>query len=214
MDKIIKPAECLRGEIELPGDKSISHRVIFIGGISKGKTTGRNFLKAEDSLRTVSALRDMGIDIELEGRDIAVTGKGLGALRKPQGELYLGNSGTTMRVLPGILAGQIFEATLTGDESLSKRPMDRIIEPLKKMGVDIKSKNSDTFPPLVIKGGTVSAIEYSTKVASAQVKSCILFAGLYAKGTTGVTEPFSSRDHTEPNLKICGARNSKNGHRI
>jgi len=211
MDKVIKPIECLRGEIALPGDKSISHRVVFIGGISKGKTSGRNFLKADDTLRSVSAFRDMGVDIELKGKDVTVTGKGLGALLKPQGELYLGNSGTTMRILPGILAGAPFETTLTGDVSLSKRPMERVIEPLGEMGVDIKSKNRDTFPPLVIKGGTVSAIEYSTKVASAQVKSCILFAGLYAKGTTAVTEPFPSRDHTERMLKFCGAKISKKG---
>ncbi|MEE9500314.1 MAG: 3-phosphoshikimate 1-carboxyvinyltransferase [Candidatus Omnitrophota bacterium] len=206
MDKIIKPIDRLRGEIELPGDKSISHRVVFIGGISKGNTKAKNFLNAEDPLRTVSAFRDMGIDIEIKDKNITIAGKGLKGLRKPDKELYLGNSGTTMRILPGILAGQTFGATLTGDESLSKRPMDRIIEPLRKMAVDIHSKNINSFPPLVIKGGIVKPIEYATKVASAQVKSCILFAGLYAKNITSVTEPFTSRDHTERMLKFCGAK--------
>lgn len=209
MNKVIKPIERLRGEIDLPGDKSISHRVVFIGGVSKGKTTGKNFLNAEDCMRTVSAFRSMGTDIELKGKNIAITGKGLNGLRKPDTELYLGNSGTTMRILPGILAGQDFNVTLTGDESLSKRPMERIIEPLKKMGADINSKNNDDFPPLVIKGSGVRPVKYSTKVASAQVKSSILFAGLYADGVTSVTEPFRSRDHTERMLDFCGAKISR-----
>ncbi|UCD55034.1 MAG: 3-phosphoshikimate 1-carboxyvinyltransferase [Candidatus Omnitrophota bacterium] len=209
MDKTIKPIERLHGQIDLPGDKSISHRVVFIGGISGGNTSASNFLTAEDSLRTVSAFRDMGIDIEIKDKNIMIAGKGLKGLRKPDKELYLGNSGTTMRILPGILAGQNFEATLTGDESLSKRPMDRIIEPLRKMGVDIHSKNEKGFPPLVIKGGIIKPVEYATRVASAQVKSCILFAGLYAKNVTSVTEPFISRDHTERMLKFCGAKISR-----
>ena len=206
MDKVIKPAECLRGEIALPGDKSISHRVVFIGGISGGKTSGKNFLEAEDCMRSVSALRDMGIDVVVKNKNVTVIANGLKGLKKPAGDLYLGNSGTTMRILPGILAGQNFETTLTGDESLSKRPMNRIVEPLKKMGVDIKSKNKNGFPPLAVKGGKVSPIRYATKVASAQVKSCILFAGLHAKGVTAVTEPFASRDHTERMLEFCGAK--------
>ena len=211
MDKVIKPIERLRGEIDLPGDKSISHRVVFIGGISKGKTTGKNFLIADDSLRTVTAFRDMGIDIDIKKKNITISGKGLRGLQKPKSELYLGNSGTTMRVLPGILAGQDFKATLSGDESLSKRPMDRIIDPLTKMGVDIRSKNTQGLPPLVVTGGALNPIEYSTKVASAQVKSCILFAGLYAGGVTSVKEPFPSRDHTERMLKFCGAKVSREG---
>ncbi len=211
MNRTIEPIECLRGEIALPGDKSISHRVVFVGSISAGKTSGKNFLEAEDSMRSVSAFRDMGIDIEVKSKNVTVISSGPNALKKPAGDLYLGNSGTTMRILPGILAGQDFEATLTGDESLSKRPMDRVIEPLEKMGVDIKSKNRNGFPPLAVKGGKVSPIRYATKVASAQVKSCILFAGLYAKGITAVTEPFASRDHTERMLKFCGAKISKKG---
>jgi len=211
MDKVIKPIECLRGEIALPGDKSISHRVVFIGAIASGKTSGRNFLEAEDSMRSVSALGEMNIDVEVKNKSVTVSGKGLNGLKKPAGDIYLGNSGTTMRILPGILAGQDFETTLTGDGSLTKRPMSRIIEPLEKMGVDIRSKNKNGFPPLTIKGGRVSPIRYATKVASAQVKSCVLFAGLHAKGATAVTEPFASRDHTERMLKFCGAKISKKG---
>jgi 3-phosphoshikimate 1-carboxyvinyltransferase len=209
MDKIIKPIERLRGEVELPGDKSISHRVVFIGGISRGNTDASNFLSADDTSSTVSAFREMGIDVKIENRNITIIGKGLKGLKKPDKELYLSNSGTTMRILPGILAGQDFEATLTGDESLSRRPMGRIIEPLKKMGVNIFSKNKNALPPLVIKGGAVKSAEHTTKVASAQVKSCILFAGLYANGITRVTEPFISRDHTERMLEFCGAKISK-----
>ena len=211
MNKLIKPIERLHGEIDLPGDKSISHRVVFIGGISRGKTTGKNFLEAADCLRTVSAFQAMGIDIEIKDKKIVIMGQGINGLKKPKDELYLGNSGTTMRILPGILAGQDFETTLTGDASLSKRPMDRIIDPLRKMGVDIHSKKSAGFPPLVVKGGRVNPIEYSTKVASAQVKSCVLFAGLSAKGVTSVTEPFMSRDHTERMLEFCGAKVSRKG---
>ena len=209
MDKIIKPIERLKGEIGLPGDKSISHRVILIGGISKGKTLGKNFLKAEDCMRTVSAFREMGIDIVIKDKNVTVNGNGLKGLRGPDRDLNLGNSGTTMRILPGILAGQGFRATLTGDESLSKRPMERIIEPLQKMGVDIKSKKQNGFPPLVIKGGGVRNIEYRTNVASAQVKSCVLFAALHAEGISSVTEPLISRDHTERMLEFFGAEISK-----
>ena len=214
MNKTIKPTQFLRGEISLPGDKSISHRTVFIGGISFGKTTGKNFLEAEDCLSTVYAFREMGIDIEIRDKTIHISGKGLRGLRAPAKELYLGNSGTTMRILPGIIAGQSFKTTLTGDESLSKRPMKRIIEPLRGMGIDIKSASDDGLPPLIIKGGSVKPIEYSTNVASAQVKSCILFAGLYAKGKTGVTEPLLSRDHTERMLGFFGAKISKNNRTV
>ncbi|MBN1353577.1 MAG: 3-phosphoshikimate 1-carboxyvinyltransferase [Candidatus Omnitrophica bacterium] len=211
MDKIVKPIDRLRGEIDLPGDKSISHRVALFGGISLGATKGKNFLKADDCLRTLSAFKEMGVDAAFDGKNVTIEGRGLKGLKKPGKELYLGNSGTTMRILPGILAGQDFEATLTGDDSLTKRPMGRIIEPLRKMGVDIKSKGNDGFPPLVIRGGRVTALEYETKVASAQVKSCILLAGLYADGKTMVTEPFLSRDHTERMLDLFGAKIFRKG---
>ncbi|NQU95389.1 MAG: 3-phosphoshikimate 1-carboxyvinyltransferase [Candidatus Omnitrophica bacterium] len=209
MDKTIKPIEHLRGEIALPGDKSISHRTVFIGSISKGKTTAKNFLQAEDCLHTVSAFRAMGIDIDIRDKSVSIWGGGLKGLKKPEKKLYLGNSGTTMRILPGILAGQDFKVELTGDASLSKRPMDRIIAPLREMGVDIHSQNKDGCPPLTVTGGRVRTIEHSTRVASAQVKSCILFAGLNADGVTSVTEPFMSRDHTERMLEFAGAKISR-----
>jgi len=206
MDKIIKPIECLKGEISLPGDKSISHRVVFMGSIAKGTTTGENFLKADDCMRTVDAFRKMGINIEIKEKKLSIIGKGLHGLKKPKEDLFLGNSGTTMRVISGILVGQDFEVTLTGDESLSSRPMKRIIEPLSAMGASIASKDDKGFPPIKIKQGTLKPIEYKTEVASAQVKSSILFAGLYAKGKTSVTEPYSSRDHTERMLPAFGAK--------
>lgn len=211
MERRLAPIDMVRGEIELPGDKSISHRVVFIGGIAEGRTEGKNFLEADDCIRTISSFRAMGIDIKVYNKCITVNGKGLFGLCKPSCELFLGNSGTTMRLLPGILSGQDFEATLTGDESLSKRPMDRIIEPLKLMGVNIRSKYGNNMPPLIIKGGKVKPISYRTKIASAQVKSCILFAGLYAEGSTGITEPYQSRDHTERLLRYFGAELSGAG---
>jgi len=211
MDKVITPVESFRGQIEVPGDKSISHRVVLIGGISEGLTEAVNFLRAEDSESTVSAFRDMGIPVELKGKKIIIRGRGLRGLRKPRKKLFLGNSGTSMRILPGVLAGQDFRVALDGDRSLRQRPMARIIDPLTQMGLDISSVRKGGYPPLVIKGGRLRAINYSTKVASAQVKSCILFAGLYAAGTTKVTEPYQSRDHTERMLKFCGAPISKRG---
>lgn len=209
MNKIIKPIDYLKGEITVPGDKSISHRIVFLGAISNGNTEAKNFLEADDCLRTVSAFKNMGIDIEIRDKKISIKGNGLKGLKKPQKDLYLGNSGTTMRILPGILSGQDFEATLAGDESLSKRPMQRIVDPLGKMGVSISSSRTGNTPPLKIKGGKVNSIDYLTKVASAQVKSCILFAGLYADSVTSITEPFVSRDHTERMLELFGARISR-----
>ena len=206
MDRLIKPVEYLRGEISLPGDKSISHRAVFLGGISEGRTIAQNFLEAEDCLRTVEAMRAMGVDIDIKNKRISVTGYGLTGLKAPKENLYLGNSGTTMRLLPGILAGQNFKAILTGDESLQKRPMERIIAPLEKMGVDIKSKNKNNRPPLAINGGKVIPACHLLEVATAQVKSCILLAGLFADGITYVTEPFQSRDHTERMLSLFGGK--------
>ena len=215
MDKKIKPIESIKGEITVPGDKSISHRIVFIGSISSGKTEATNFLEGEDCMGTVSAFKNMGIDIDVRGKKITIQGKGLKGLKKPSTKLYLGNSGTTMRILPGIIAGQDFTATLTGDASLSKRPMERIMEPLRKMGVQIssESKTGDN-PPLIIKGGEVKPMKHTTRVASAQVKSCILFAGLYADGVTSVTEPFVSRDHTERMLEFFGAKISRDNFTI
>jgi len=209
MNKIVKPINYLKGEIKVPGDKSISHRVVFIGSISKGKTEGKNFLEADDCIRTVSAFKNMGVDINIQNGKVTILGNGLKSLKKSSRDLYLGNSGTTMRILPGILAGQDFESVLTGDKSLSNRPMQRIIEPLVKMGVKISAKSPEGKPPLLVRGGEVKAIDYFTKVASAQVKSCILFAGLYANSDTSITEPFVSRNHTERMLEFFGAKISR-----
>ncbi|MFH1837161.1 MAG: 3-phosphoshikimate 1-carboxyvinyltransferase [Candidatus Omnitrophota bacterium] len=195
----------LKGEITVPPDKSISHRAVMFSAISKGKCRVKNFLFGEDCLRTLEAFQAMGIEIEKEDESIIVEGKGLRGLKAPSGELYMGNSGTSMRIMSGILAGQNFDTFLTGDDSLSRRPMKRVIDPLRDMGIRIES--SKGCPPLRIKGinKPLAPIKYVTPVASAQVKSCILSAGLYADGETFVTEPFRSRDHTEKMLSHFSA---------
>ena len=203
--KKIKPIKKIEGKITLPGDKSISHRAIMVASLARGATRIENFLMAEDCIATMEAFRKMGVAIESVGNSILVNGVGLAGLRKPSSDLYLGNSGTSMRLLAGILAGQNFESTLSGDESLSKRPMKRITTPLKEMGGAITGKDDANFAPLTIGGGKLRAIDYVSPVASAQVKSCILFAGLYADGLTSITEPFKSRDHTERMLKLFNA---------
>ena len=200
----IKPADKLTGRLILPGDKSISHRALMIGAISKGNTVAKDILDCDDCNYTIGALRQMGIEIKKEGAYTSIKGNGLRGLKKPDGDLDLGNSGTSMRLLAGILAGQNFNVKLTGDESLSLRPMKRIVEPLSFMGIDIKSL-AGGYPPLTVKGGSVKAIDYRMPIPSAQIKSAIIFAGLYADGTTTVEEPFKSRDHTERMLKYFGA---------
>jgi len=209
---IVTPLKHIRGTIEIPPDKSISHRAVMLASISNGTTRIKNFLKAQDCLQTVNAFKAMGVEINEKAKssvacDLEIIGKGLRGLEKPKQKLFLGNSGTTMRLLSGILTGQNFETSLSGDESLSNRPMKRIVEPLCMMGAKIsgKSSNSEIYPPLVIDGAKLTPIDYRTKVASAQVKSCILLAGLYADGITTVAEPFKSRDHTEKMLDTFGA---------
>jgi len=201
----IKPVRKLEGKIRLIGDKSISHRAVMIASIATGRTKIRNFAGSQDCLRTADAFRQMGIDIVIEGNEVEILGKGLRGLRKPDTSIYLGNSGTTMRLILGILAGQPFTCTLTGDESLSSRPMSRVTGPLRKMGADIEGEKGGEFAPLTISGGELKPISYRTPIPSAQVKSSILFAGLYANGTTCVKEKFKSRDHTERMLKLFGA---------
>lgn len=205
MDIEIKPIDRIAGEVEMPGDKSISHRAVMIGSISNGKVQAENFLTGEDCMCTIDAFKRMQVKINVTGKTLKINGAGLNGLKKPGEALYLGNSGTTMRLISGILAGQDFETTLRGDESLSKRPMDRIIEPLTLMGADISSISNNGCAPLKIKGKKLKSIKYKTKIASAQVKSCILLAGLYADGYTVVEEPFQSRDHTERMLEYFGA---------
>ena len=200
--KAVRP---LRGEISVPGDKSISHRAVMFGAISEGTTEVTNFLQGADCLSTISCFRSMGIEIENTPERILVHGKGLHGLSAPSAVLDCGNSGTTTRLISGILSGQNFSSTLTGDTSIQKRPMGRIINPLTQMGASIRSIPENGCAPLAINGHPLHAISYLSPVASAQVKSCVLLAGLYADGKTSVTEPALSRNHTELMLKFFGA---------
>lgn len=209
-------AKPLKGEVTIPGDKSISHRAVMIGSLSTGTSTVNNFLQGEDCIATINAFRQMGIDIENNSKDKKVTihGKGPFGLSKPCKEIDVGNSGTTIRILSGILCGQTFDSIVTGDASIKARPMNRIINPLTKMAGKIKSISNDGLPPLKItsRGNSfLQEITYNSPVASAQVKSAILMAGLYADGKTKVIEPTLSRNHTELMLKHFGAKISQEG---
>ena len=195
----------LKGEITIPGDKSISHRAVMFGALAQGMTEITNFLQGADCLSTIDCFRRLGIEIKNTSDKIIVYGKGLHGLKKSDTILDVGNSGTTTRLISGILAGQNFETTLTGDDSIQNRPMKRIMEPLSMMGADIVSLRNNNCAPLRITGASLHGIHYHSKVASAQVKSCILLAGLYADGTTSVTEPSVSRNHTELMLRGFGA---------
>ncbi|WP_124067939.1 3-phosphoshikimate 1-carboxyvinyltransferase [Clostridium sp. E02] len=198
-------ASPLKGEITIPGDKSISHRSVMFGSIAKGTTEISHFLQGADCLSTISCFKNMGIKIENKGDRVTVHGNGLHGLRKPDTILDCGNSGTTTRLISGILSAQNFRVTLTGDESIQKRPMKRIMKPLAQMGADIKSVNNNDCAPLRINGQSLHGIHYNSEVASAQIKSSILLAGLYADSETKVTEPYVSRNHTEIMLKSFGA---------
>lgn len=209
----IVPVNKISSEINLPGDKSISHRAVMLGAIAEGRTRIKGFLDCDDCQATVKAFRDMGVAITKENEDLFVNGRGLKGLKKPSSSIDAGESGTTMRLLAGILAGQPFAAKLVGAPTLAASPMDRIVEPLTLMGVDI-SATPGGKPPLVIKGGRVTAIDYELRSASAQVKSAILFAGLYADGVTTVTERFRSRDHTERMMGYFGADVKVKGNRV
>lgn len=201
----IAPGGTLQGRLQVPGDKSISHRALILGAIAEGDTEITGFLEGEDTRATLAAFRQMGVVIEADGAGrVRVHGVGLKGLSAPMVPLYLGNSGTSMRLLAGVLAGQSFSSELTGDESLSRRPMARIADPLRAMGAEISTREQGT-PPLRIRGGnTLSGIEYAMPVASAQVKSCLLLAGLLARGSTRIREPAPTRDHTERMLAGFG----------
>lgn len=195
----------LKGEVTIPGDKSISHRAVMLGAISQGTTRITNFLRGADCLSTIACFRKMGIDIQESPEQILVHGKGLHGLKAPADTLDVGNSGTTARLISGILAGQSFDSTLTGDASIQKRPMKRIMTPLSMMGADVTSLHGNGCAPLEIRGSHLKGIHYDSPVASAQVKSCILLAGLYGDSETSVTEPCVSRDHSERMLSGFGA---------
>ncbi|MEW9121417.1 MAG: 3-phosphoshikimate 1-carboxyvinyltransferase [Thermotaleaceae bacterium] len=202
----VSRAEKIQGKIRVPGDKSISHRSVMLASIAKGKSIIDGFLPGEDCLSTIDCCRGLGVDIHREGTHVEVEGRGLHGLQEPIDILDAGNSGTTMRLMSGILAGQDFLTIMTGDGSLRKRPMARIANPLREMGAVIDGRSSGKLAPLAIRGGQLKAIDYTLPVASAQVKSAVLLAGLYADGDTIVRESQLSRDHTERMLLSFGAK--------
>ena len=203
--RTIAPTRGLKGEVTIPGDKSISHRSIMLGSIALGTTEITHFLKGADCLSTIDCFRKMGVEIERKPSSILVHGKGLRGLTAPASTLNVGNSGTTTRLISGILSGQNFATTLSGDDSLNSRPMKRIMTPLNTMGAHIRSLNDNGCAPLHIRPGALHGIHYQSPVASAQVKSAVLLAGLYADSPTSVTEPALSRNHTELMLQGFGA---------
>lgn len=207
----IKKIKNLRGELQVPGDKSISHRAVMFGSLASGTTKISHFLNGADCLSTISCFRKMGIAIEQNQDSVLVHGKGLHGLSAPSSILDVGNSGTTTRLISGILAGQNFSSELNGDASIQSRPMKRIMTPLMTMGADITSLKGNSCAPLRICGKPLHAIHYDSPVASAQVKSCVLLAGLYADGITSVTEPVLSRNHTEIMLNYFGASVTSHG---
>lgn len=209
----IQPCGPLRGNITVPGDKSISHRAIMLGALANGTTHITGFLMGDDCLSTIDCFRKMGVQIEITDNEVIVEGVGLHGLCEPEETLYTGNSGTTTRLLCGILAGQPFTATLNGDASIQKRPMGRIIKPLREMGASIEGKN-DNYCPLTLYPSELHGIEYRLPVASAQLKSAILLAGLYAEGQTTVIEPAPSRDHTERMFRALGVEIETEGNVI
>jgi len=202
MDKNVSSSQPLRGEISVPGDKSISHRAVMIGAISEGTTEITGFLKAADPLSTIGCFQSLGIDHKFDGDRLLIYGKGLHGLRASSTMLDAGNSGTTIRLISGILAGQQFPTTISGDQYLVKRPMKRILDPLKRMGAKISATESFTAPLTIEPVDHLQAIDYELPIASAQVKSAVLFAGLYAQGITRVIELEPSRDHTERMLNL------------
>ncbi|GMT46515.1 MAG: 3-phosphoshikimate 1-carboxyvinyltransferase [bacterium] len=204
----------LRGEVTPPPDKSISHRALIFASIAKGKSIIRNLLRADDPLRTLNAMKALGVEIRDSGETVEVCGEGLYGLGEPEDVMDCGNSGTTMRLLAGLLSGQPFFSVLTGDGSLRQRPMKRIIEPLRMMGARMYGRAGDTLAPIAVKGGGLRGIHFKSPVASAQVKSAVLLAALYAAGETVVEEPRKSRDHTERMLPAIGAALRVEGLRI
>jgi len=204
MQQRIAPASRLAGSITLPGDKSISHRYAMIASLAEGATRISNYSTGADCHSSLACMAAMGVEVEVGGTQVVIHGRGLDGLRAPVRELDAGNSGSTIRMLSGILAGQHFASRIGGDESLSRRPMQRIMRPLAAMGARIHARE-DKFPPLEIEGSPLHPFDYTLPVASAQVKTCVLFAGLFAGGQTSVIEPVRSRDHTEIALREFGA---------
>jgi 3-phosphoshikimate 1-carboxyvinyltransferase len=210
----ITPAGPLQGTIAVPGDKSITHRAIILSALAEGDSAISAYCRGEDCLNTMRAFQAMGIQIEERPDSLRVQGKGLWGLTEPRQPLDCGNSGTGIRLLAGLLAGQDFFSTLTGDESIRRRPMGRIVKPLREMGAKIAGRKGGEFAPLAITGSRLHGIAYDSPVASAQVKSCLLLAGLYAEGTTHITEPRRSRDHTERMFRYFGIPLREDGLRL
>ena len=204
MDQRISPAKSVGGAVTLPGDKSISHRLAILASIAEGDSRILNYSTGADCQSTLGCLRALGVEIEKTGDDLTIRGQGLGGLKAPLEVLDAGNSGSTIRMLSGVLAAQHFTSRIGGDDSLSRRPMERIMRPLAGMGASIRARDGK-FPPLEITGTRLRAIDYTLPVASAQVKTCVLFAGLFARGRTTVREPVRTRDHTEIALREFGA---------
>ena len=211
--RTIRPAKTLSGGVEPPGDKSISHRYAMLAALAEGTSELRHFAAAADCRSTLDCMKALGAEVKLDKDTARVTGHGLRGLKSTRRALDAGNSGTTMRLLAGILAGQAFTSQLTGDSSLQKRPMKRVVGPLLEMGADIRARE-DNFAPLEIRGGRLHAIDFQMPMASAQVKSAVLLAGLFAEGETSVTEPARTRDHTEIALEEFGAAIEKHGKTI
>ena len=205
MRKTISPWPSVNGAIHLPGDKSISHRYAMLAAVAEGTSRLHNYASGADCHSTLGCLGSLGIAVRVQGTDVEIDGRGLYGYRAPHAALDAGNSGTIMRMLTPFLAAQPFTCTLGGDESVSRRPMKRVLTPLREMGARLTAAREDNFPPLTIEGGVLRAIDYASPVASAQVKSCVLFAGLYAGGVTTVREPLRTRDHSEIALTEFGA---------
>lgn len=204
----------LQGTVEIPGDKSISHRAIMFGSIAEGTTTIRNFLAGEDCLSTISCFQKLGVTIQQDGTNVTIEGKGLHGLQEAKELLDVGNSGTTIRLMTGILSGLPYHSVLAGDASIAKRPMTRVVEPLRKMGANIEGREQGKYTPLSVRGGKLKGITYELPVASAQVKSSILLAGLQAEGETTVIEPAKTRNHTETMLQMFGVQVNTNDRTI
>lgn len=211
----VRSGHALTGQCSVPGDKSISHRAVIFGSIAEGKTTVRNFLDGHDCRATVGVMRNLGVDIEvLNPTELIVHGRGVDGLQEPDNVLDCANSGTTLRLMTGLLAGQKFTSFLNGSAQLRRRPMGRIVNPLRGMGADITGRQNGNYAPLALRPSRLKGVEYEMPVASAQVKSCLLLAGLYAHGLTIVREPGPTRDHTERLLQAMGAPIEVVGHTV
>ncbi|MDV2884341.1 3-phosphoshikimate 1-carboxyvinyltransferase [Alkalihalophilus pseudofirmus] len=204
----------LNGTIRVPGDKSISHRAVMFGAIADGVTTVEGFLNGEDCLSTITCFKKLGVNITQDEERVKIEGKGWDGLVEPLNILDVGNSGTTTRLMLGILATRPFHSVMIGDDSIAKRPMSRVVDPLREMGAQIDGRANGNFTPLSVRGGSTKGIDFTSKVASAQVKSAILLAGLQSAGTTSVTEPALSRDHTERMLEAYGVKVEREGLKV